>query len=232
MPVCFYYRAFVLHALPISKTLTREFSHAYYLSEFLYNLIEYNKAKPNEPLPPINAKRPVNHGKRRYKHDLQSGSRIDRNQRRYGSRCRRNSSKAATVSANSGKGDQGAYPKQIAKANERLRTAREVLKLVAPSDEANLAAAKSQVEEAEKTLSGLERAFSSCRKQHRYRFFLDLLSERDGQDRPVIAFHRFQIVVWTLVLGVIFVSDVLTKLTMATFDSSLLVLMGISSRTI
>ena len=69
--------------------------------------------------------------------------------------------------------------------------------------------------------------------QHRSQFLLDLLSEQDasaGSGR-VIAFHRFQIVVWTLILGVIFVSEVLTKLTMPSFDSTLLALMGISSGT-
>ncbi|HEY2712482.1 MAG TPA: hypothetical protein VGI60_08215 [Chthoniobacterales bacterium] len=71
------------------------------------------------------------------------------------------------------------------------------------------------------------------RAQHRIQFLLDLLSEEDtsaGSDR-VITFHRFQIVVWTLILGVIFVSEVLTKLVMPTFDSTLLALMGISSGT-
>ena len=47
----------------------------------------------------------------------------------------------------------------------------------------------------------------------------------------MITFHRFQIVVWTLVLGMVFVSNVLNDLVMPTFDASVLVLMGISSGT-
>ena len=69
--------------------------------------------------------------------------------------------------------------------------------------------------------------------QHRSQFLLDLLSEQDasaGSGR-VIAFHRFQIVVLTLILGTVFVSEVLTKLAMPAFDPTLLVLMGISSGT-
>jgi len=45
----------------------------------------------------------------------------------------------------------------------------------------------------------------------------------------VIVRHRFQIVVWTLILGVVLVSEVLTKLAMPVFDTTLLTLIGISS---
>jgi hypothetical protein len=71
------------------------------------------------------------------------------------------------------------------------------------------------------------------RARHRTQLLLDLLSEQDSSagEHRVITFHRFQIVVWTLVLGVVFVSEVLTKLAMPAFDSTLLVLMGISSGT-
>jgi hypothetical protein len=46
-----------------------------------------------------------------------------------------------------------------------------------------------------------------------------------------IDLHRFQIVTWTLVLGVVFVHAVYTDLAMPEFDQSLLALMGISSGT-
>jgi hypothetical protein len=71
------------------------------------------------------------------------------------------------------------------------------------------------------------------RAQHWGQLLLDLLSEQDvskGENR-VVTFHRFQIVVWTLILGVVFVSEVLTKLAMPVFDNTLLTLMGISSGT-
>ena len=92
-------------------------------------------------------------------------------------------------------------------------------------------AAKIQLQTSE--AARLKGELKRWRVQHRSQFLLDLLSEQDasaGSGR-VIAFHRFQIVVWTLILGVIFVSEVPTKLTMPSFDSTLLALMGISSGT-
>jgi len=57
-------------------------------------------------------------------------------------------------------------------------------------------------------------------------FLRDILS--DGEN---ISFHRFQMVVWTLVLGIIFAWSVYRNMTMPEFDASLLTLMGISSGT-
>lgn len=57
-------------------------------------------------------------------------------------------------------------------------------------------------------------------------FMDDVLDDGDG-----ISFHRFQIVVWTIVLGVAFVWSVYRNMTMPEFDASLLTLMGISSGT-
>jgi hypothetical protein len=57
-------------------------------------------------------------------------------------------------------------------------------------------------------------------------FRRDLLWDGDG-----LSLHRFQIVVWTLVLGFIFVASVYAELTMPDFSATLLGLMGISSGT-
>jgi len=57
-------------------------------------------------------------------------------------------------------------------------------------------------------------------------FFKDVLNDGDG-----ISFHRFQIAVWTLVLGSVFVWGVYRNMSMPEFDASLLTLMGISSGT-
>ena len=57
-------------------------------------------------------------------------------------------------------------------------------------------------------------------------FWLDVLSDSDG-----ISFHRFQIVVWTLVLGLIFCVSVYRELAMPAFSATLLALMGVSSGT-
>jgi hypothetical protein len=57
-------------------------------------------------------------------------------------------------------------------------------------------------------------------------FLHDLLSDADG-----ISLHRFQMFVWTLVLGVIFIASVYKNLAMPEFSTTLLGLMGISSGT-
>jgi hypothetical protein len=58
------------------------------------------------------------------------------------------------------------------------------------------------------------------------KFLVDILSGREG-----IAFHRFQIFVWTIILGIVFVYKVWDTLVMPDFDVTLLGLMGISSGT-
>jgi hypothetical protein len=50
-------------------------------------------------------------------------------------------------------------------------------------------------------------------------------------DEGHISFHRFQIAVWTLVLGVVFVMKLLSELAMPEFSATVLGLMGISSGT-
>jgi hypothetical protein len=57
-------------------------------------------------------------------------------------------------------------------------------------------------------------------------FLTDILSDENG-----VSFHRFQIVAWSLVLGVIFVASVINALSMPTFGNTLLGLMGISGGT-
>jgi len=57
-------------------------------------------------------------------------------------------------------------------------------------------------------------------------FFVDLLSDQYG-----VAIHRFQMLVMTMALGLIFLFDVATTLTMPQFDPSLLALMGLSAAT-
>jgi hypothetical protein len=57
-------------------------------------------------------------------------------------------------------------------------------------------------------------------------FFRDLLSDANG-----IAIHRFQMLVMTVALGLMFLIHVATRLTMPEFDASLLTLLGISAGT-
>jgi hypothetical protein len=58
-------------------------------------------------------------------------------------------------------------------------------------------------------------------------FIRDLISA----DRGLVALDRFQVVVWTLILGGIFLTSVLWDLTMPDFSPTMLALMGISSGT-
>jgi hypothetical protein len=57
-------------------------------------------------------------------------------------------------------------------------------------------------------------------------FWRDLVSDGDG-----IALHRFQVIVWTVVLGAVFLIRVATDLIMPELDPTTLALMGISSGT-
>jgi len=57
-------------------------------------------------------------------------------------------------------------------------------------------------------------------------FWPDMVSDGDG-----VSFHRLQIVVWTLVVGLIFTSSVYSALTMPQLSATLLGLMGISGGT-
>jgi hypothetical protein len=57
-------------------------------------------------------------------------------------------------------------------------------------------------------------------------FWLDILSDADG-----VTVHRFQNVVWTVVLGFVFVIVTCTHHAMPVFDNTLLTLMGISGAT-
>ena len=54
----------------------------------------------------------------------------------------------------------------------------------------------------------------------------DLLTDANG-----ISFHRLQMVIWTLVLGIVFIQQVVCNLALPDFDETLLALMGISSGT-
>lgn len=58
-------------------------------------------------------------------------------------------------------------------------------------------------------------------------WLMDILSDSNGS----IALHRLQIVLWTLVLGIMLVVAVVTSLTMPAFSDTLVTLMGISSGT-
>ncbi len=57
-------------------------------------------------------------------------------------------------------------------------------------------------------------------------FWTDILSDGGG-----VALHRLQIVVWTAILGVVSLAEIYDSFRLPTFDSNLLILMGISGVT-
>lgn len=125
------------------------------------------------------------------------------------------------------------YPDLIKGVQAAIAQAKADRGKLAPADTAAIAVYDSQIAALTKELATLKVDLKHWRRLHRSQLLLDLLSEQDssaGENR-VITFHRFQIVVWTVILGVVFVSEVLTKLAMPAFDATLLVLMGISSGT-
>lgn len=89
--------------------------------------------------------------------------------------------------------------------------------------QAALAANQKEIAQARKKIGDIDTAEKPEVSQG---FLKDILSDDDG-----VSFHRFQISVWTIVLIVIFLGRVYDTLSMPTFDSALLALMGISNGT-
>jgi hypothetical protein len=143
------------------------------------------------------------------------------------------SENAATTAAAKSDAAKAAYPNKIKDAQTTLAALKADRKKIDPNDKAAITAKDAEIKEQAGNVAGLVAELKDWRTKNRRQLLLDLLSEEDtsaGQGR-VITFHRFQIVVWTLILGVVFVSEVFTKLAMPVFDATLLTLMGISSGT-
>jgi hypothetical protein len=114
---------------------------------------------------------------------------------------------------------QGATQKEL----EALQKARAS---IAPSD-------KQALEDNEDSQNEVRERLANYRWQSAYfawptwkGVMYDLLAENN-----LISFHRFQIFVWTLVLGIMFVSNVYNELAMPEFSATLLGLLGISAGT-
>jgi len=122
------------------------------------------------------------------------------------------------------------YPVEIKIAKTELANAMDDRKKIDPNNTAAIAASDAKIKAHKSEVANWKRALKLWRARNRGQLLKDLLSEEEGEGR-VITFHRFQIVVWTMVLGVVFVSEVSTKLAMPVFDNTLLTLMGISSGT-
>lgn len=97
---------------------------------------------------------------------------------------------------------------------------------ISPSD-------KQELEENEQKQNEIRERLANYRWQSAYfawptwkGVMYDLLAENN-----LISFHRFQIFVWTLVLGIMFVANVYNELAMPAFSATLLGLLGISAGT-
>jgi BMFP domain-containing protein YqiC len=86
-----------------------------------------------------------------------------------------------------------------------------------------LAAREAELEQLKAQVADAESARNSPVSEG---FLRDILSDVNG-----VTFHRFQIAVWTIVLGVVFVSTVWRSLKMPEFSEIVLALMGISAGT-
>lgn len=80
--------------------------------------------------------------------------------------------------------------------------------------------------EYQKVVGKIRKLFPNVIGPARESFIFDILSDDNG-----VSFHRFQMFVWTIVLGIFFVITVLGTLAMPDFSTTLLGLMGISAGT-
>ncbi len=99
---------------------------------------------------------------------------------------------------------------------QELVQARQTLKGQIADQKSQLASLKEQI----------DNVYSNLQEPVSEGFLRDILTDSNG-----ISFHRFQIVMWTLVLVVIFSVQVYQDLLMPDFSATLLALMGISSGT-
>ena len=97
------------------------------------------------------------------------------------------------------------------------------LAAAATPDTVALAAKQAQLAELDKKIAEAKSGLSQPVSEG---FRKDLLTDVNG-----IALHRFQMVIWTIVLGVVFFIDVYRDLAMPEFSATLLALMGISAGT-
>jgi hypothetical protein len=84
-----------------------------------------------------------------------------------------------------------------------------------------IAQKQARIKEIQSTLTNLPAPVGASQN-----FLLDILEDDGG-----VNFHRFQLMIWTLALGIIFVYQVWSTLAMPDFNATLLGLMGISSGT-
>ncbi len=116
---------------------------------------------------------------------------------------------------------QGAAQQNLAGAVEKLAGEVKAEAVLNPNDPATAQDAAVKKTELAAKLSQLRKARNESES-----FILDILSDANG-----VNFHRFQMLAWTVVLGIIFAGNVYRDLAMPDFSTTLLALMGISAGT-
>jgi hypothetical protein len=113
-----------------------------------------------------------------------------------------------------------------ADTQKELETLQRARTLISPSD-------KQALDDNERQQNEVRERLANYRWQSAYfawptwkGVMYDLLAENN-----LISFHRFQIFVWTLILGIMFVANVYNELAMPEFSATLLGLLGISAGT-
>jgi hypothetical protein len=113
-----------------------------------------------------------------------------------------------------------------ADTQKELEVLQKARTLISPSD-------KQALDENEQQQNDVRERLANYRWQSAYfawptwkGVMYDLLAENN-----LISFHRFQIFVWTLILGIMFVANVYNELAMPEFSATLLGLLGISAGT-
>jgi hypothetical protein len=116
--------------------------------------------------------------------------------------------------------------KLVALAEERLKKIEAQRADISASDKAKLDANTAAQEKETQNIADLRRQLDYFQWPAWKGVMHDLLAEDD-----VISFHRFQIFIWTIVLGIMFVANVYSQLAMPQFSATLLGLLGISGGT-
>ena len=109
---------------------------------------------------------------------------------------------------------------EVQALRDKMKTAQEALQQK-PGDTSTAQALAAMTAEHADKLSKLRKVRNES--EH---FLQDILSDING-----VSFHRFQMLAWTIVLGIIFVGQVYKQLAMPEFSETLLSLMGISAGT-
>lgn len=114
----------------------------------------------------------------------------------------------------------------MTEARERLQTIEAQRAGISAEETAELEANTAAQEKETQKINDLDRQLDYFEWPAWKGVMHDLMAENN-----IVCFHRFQIFIWTIVLGIMFVVDVYNRLAMPEFSATLLGLLGISAGT-